>query len=115
VIRIGSVIMKVDDVEDATQFWADALGYEVAHIAADWGQVRPRVGQGPRLSFDLRDRMHLDLYTADAADQVAEVERLMRLGARQVADWPYPPDADFTVLSDPSGNLFCVVAGGAQD
>ena len=112
-IKIGSVVMNVGDVEEATQFWAAALDYEVVHLGGDWAQVGPRQGDATRLSFDLRDRMHLDLYTADAADQSAEVQRLIGLGAREVADWPYPPGADFTVLSDPAGNLVCVVQGGA--
>jgi hypothetical protein len=39
----------------------------------------------------------------------AEVERLVSLGAKRV-DWNYPEDADFVVLADPDGNVFCVVA-----
>ena len=39
---------------------------------------------------------------------VAEVERLVTLGARRYP-WRYPVDADFVVLEDPDGNLFCVV------
>ncbi|MDD9206271.1 VOC family protein [Georgenia sp. 10Sc9-8] len=46
----------------------------------------------------------------DAADLQREVERLMSLGAWRVA-WDYPPDPDFIVLSDPDGNVFCVVDG----
>lgn len=32
----------------------------------------------------------------------------MALGAVRV-DWEYPDDADFVVLADPDGNLFCVI------
>jgi hypothetical protein len=49
--------------------------------------------------------MHLDLY---ADDQKAEVERLVNLGTTRYP-WRYPPDADYVVLADPDGNLFCVV------
>ena len=52
-----------------------------------------------------RGWIHLDLY---AEDQQAEVERLVKLGARQYP-WRYEPDADYVVLEDPDGNLFCVV------
>ncbi len=38
----------------------------------------------------------------------AEVERLVALGATRV-QWTYPDDADFVVLADTEGNLFCVV------
>jgi hypothetical protein len=45
----------------------------------------------------------------DAAEQAAEVERLVSLGAGRV-DWDlYPADPDFVVLADPDGNRFCVV------
>ena len=54
-------------------------------------------------------RIHLDLYAGDAADQEAEVARLISLGAARV-DWDsYPDDADFVVLADPEGNRFCVI------
>ena len=52
-------------------------------------------------------RVHLDLY---AADQAAEVRRLVGLGAREVADWDgYTEHSDFVVLEDPDGNRFCVI------
>ena len=38
-----------------------------------------------------------------------EVERLISLGATRV-DWDYPEGADFVVLADTEGNLFCVIA-----
>ncbi|MGH3097804.1 MAG: VOC family protein [Streptosporangiales bacterium] len=34
------------------------------------------------------------------------------LGAKRV-EWDYPDDADFVVLADTEGNLFCVVNAGA--
>lgn len=54
-------------------------------------------------------RLHLDLVVADAAEQAAEVRRLVSLGADRV-DWDlYPDDPDFVVLADPEGNRFCIV------
>jgi hypothetical protein len=58
------------------------------------------------------DRMHIDLYADSREEQLAEVERLVALGATRVAGWPYPDDADFIVLTDTEGNLFCVVNKG---
>ncbi len=46
-----------------------------------------------------------------AEEQRAEVERLVSLGAERVA-WDYHDDADFVVLADPTGTLFCVVDAG---
>jgi hypothetical protein len=85
----------------------------------DWVVLVPADGTGVRLSLGLSEtpvqehpRIHLDLYAGDAADQAAEVERLVSLGARRV-DWDlYPEDADFVVLADPDGNRFCVIDTG---
>ena len=54
--------------------------------------------EGPRLE---RNRIHLDLHTAD---RKAEVTRLIGLGATL---WYEKPQ--FTVLRDPEGNQFCLV------
>jgi hypothetical protein len=71
----------------------------------------PESGEGPRLHLDEDDRMHLDLWAADEEEQLAEVERLVSLGASRV-DWVYPDGADFVVLADTEGNLFCVINAG---
>jgi catechol 2,3-dioxygenase-like lactoylglutathione lyase family enzyme len=108
-VSIGSVVMNVTDIRRAKGFWGAALGYESGtHNEAI---LVPPGGAGPALLFDEGDRMHLDLWTADAAEQRAEVERLLSLGATR-ADWVYPAGADFVVLADTEGNLFCVVDAG---
>ena len=109
-VKIGTFVINVADVPQAAEFWAGALGYDTREGANDgWTMIVPPDGNGPNLAFDRGDRTHLDLYAANAAEQEAEVERLVSLGARRVEDWPYPEDADFVVLADPVGNLFCVV------
>jgi catechol 2,3-dioxygenase-like lactoylglutathione lyase family enzyme len=104
-LRVGSVVMTVSDVERAASFWTSALDYvsEPTNVAF----LRSR-GDGPRLHLDEADRMHLDLWADDQDEQRAEVERLISLGATRV-EWEYPDDADFVVLADPEGNLFCVI------
>ena len=110
-VKIGSIVNNVSDVPKAARFWADALGYvpRDGDIGDDFALLRPADGQGPNLSFDREDRTHLDLYAADADEQASEVERLIGLGATRVEDWPYPDGADFVVLADPVGTLFCIV------
>jgi catechol 2,3-dioxygenase-like lactoylglutathione lyase family enzyme len=108
-LRIGSVVMTVSDVHRAAAFWANALGY--APGSGNPAFLAPESGSGPRLHLDEDDRMHLDLWADDEAEQTAEVERLISLGARRV-DWEYPDDADFVVLADTEGNLFCVIDAG---
>jgi catechol 2,3-dioxygenase-like lactoylglutathione lyase family enzyme len=111
-VTFGSVVLNVSDIQRASRFWGDALGYTPA------GQgnaiLRPDKGAGPLLLLDTDDRMHLDLWASDEEEQQAEVERLVSLGASRV-DWVYPEDADFVVLSDTEGNLFCVIDAGTGD
>ena len=106
-VRLGAVVMKVSDVDRAAEFWSAALGYARQPDNPDF--LVPDGTPGTRLHLDLHDRTHLDLWANDEADQQAEVERLVSLGARRV-DWDYPEDADFVVLADPDGTLFCVIA-----
>ena len=112
-LTIGSVVWGVTDVPRAVEFWCAALDYEPLRAPdVDWAILVSRSGIGQRISIKLvtsrpeeRTRHHLDLY---ADDQTADVERLLGLGARQVA-WRYEEGADYVVLADPDGNRFCVV------
>lgn len=54
-------------------------------------------------------RLHLDLHVADAAEQEAEAERLVALGAIRIEWDSYPDHPEFVVLADPDGNRFCIV------
>jgi catechol 2,3-dioxygenase-like lactoylglutathione lyase family enzyme len=107
VLTLGVVVLGVTDAERAARFWSEALGYgwPGSAIALQRSETPPQD----------RPRMHLDLHVPDAAEQAAEVERLVALGARRV-DWDaYPDDPDFVVLADPDGNRFCVVDLGHED
>jgi glyoxalase superfamily protein len=128
-LRIGSIVMGVSDVRRAAAFWMQALDYHPRDEIEDtWVVLVPRTAleagaetetetsTGTQLALGLSEtplqehpRLHLDLYARDAADQAAEVERLISLGAQHV-DWDlYPEDPDFIVLADPDGNRFCVI------
>jgi catechol 2,3-dioxygenase-like lactoylglutathione lyase family enzyme len=113
VLRVGSIVLRVDDLERQVEFWETALNYERGIERDDFVLLRPRDGIGPNLSLDrvgsklqIPPRLHLDLYTED---QAAEVERLLALGASEVHWDKRPPDADYVILEDPEGNRFCVV------
>ena len=108
-LSIGSIVMNVRDIDRAREFWAQALDY--VGRPGNPAALAPRSGEGPLLWFDEDDRSHLDLWTSNDAEQQAEVERLVELGATRVP-WTYPEDADFVVLADTEGNLFCVIDAG---
>ncbi|MCW2861483.1 MAG: glyoxalase [Actinoallomurus sp.] len=114
-LNIGTIVLGAADVRRAADFWCRALGYvpRDGEVEDDWTVLVPVDGRGPGLSLGLSEtpvqehpRVHLDLY---AADQSAEVDRLVSLGAERV-DWDlYSDDPDFVVLADTEGNRFCVV------
>ena len=113
-IRVGSIVLRVDDLQLQTEFWEAALDYvRRDNDSDDFVLLRPRDGVGPNLSLDqvrsalqLPPRIHLDLYTED---QAGEVARLLALGATEIHWDKRPADADYVILADPEGNRFCVV------
>jgi catechol 2,3-dioxygenase-like lactoylglutathione lyase family enzyme len=116
VLRIGSIIINVSDMEKAAEFWRTALGYTIrgGGVSENASTVlKPGAAGGPEITLDEADRMHLDLHVDSKEELAAEVERLVQLGARRV-DWTYPDGASFVVLADTEGNLFCVVNAGRK-
>src|SRR5437016_14278451 len=90
-VRIGSIVLRVDDLKRQTDFWTAALDYEPRKgDSEDFVLLHPRDGVGPNVSLDrvnstvqVPPRIHLDLYTAD---QAGVVMRLLRPGATD-ATW----------------------------
>ena len=116
-VRVGSIVIRVDDLPRQTAFWEAALDYARRDgddpAAGDFVLLRPREGEGPNVSLDrvrselrIPPRIHLDLYTED---QAGEVQRLIGLGASEVHWDKKPADADYVILADPEGNRFCVI------
>ena len=113
-LKVGSIVIRCYEWEKMFAFWQEVLHYVPREPAEDgWVVLRDPEGRGPNLSLDRvperrmgkRSRLHLDLYTNSQED---EVRRLVHLGARRYP-WRYRSGADFVVLEDPDGNLFCVV------
>lgn len=107
-IRLGAIVLNAADTTRAAEFWGQALGFRPG---AHPGFLVPPDGTGTRLHLDGSDRTHLDLWVDSAREQASEVQRLLALGAVRV-QWDYPEGADFVVLADPSGNLFCIIDTG---
>ena len=114
-ISVGSIVIRVTDIQRQEQFWRDALHYVAREHepGADFVLLRPRDGNSVNVSLDqapstyeLPPRIHLDLY---ANNQAAEVARLKNLGASEVHWDKRPADADYVIMADPEGNRFCVV------
>jgi len=111
-LKIGSVVINCQDFDKTVAFWQETLHYVPRRPPEDGFVVLTNPdGGGPNVSVQGTDelkmgknRMHLDLY---AADQEAEVERLVKLGAT-IQRAPREGE-DFVILADPEGKLFCVV------
>jgi predicted enzyme related to lactoylglutathione lyase len=113
-LTIGSIVIRVDDLDRQVAFWSAALHYDARVTEEhDFAILHPKDGDGPNVSLDrvrsnlqIPPRIHLDLYTEN---QAAEVERLTSLGATEVQWDKRPVDADYVIMADPEGNRFCVV------
>jgi hypothetical protein len=101
-----------DGTREVGLFWSEALGWPLVWdedqetaIQSPWGGTKVSWGGPPVASRVGRNRQRLDITTD--GDQVAEVERLMSLGATRL---DVAADGD-VVLADPDGNQFRVRAG----
>jgi hypothetical protein len=112
--RFWSVVIDTPDPGALARWWADALGWPLTLDEPDEVVLDSGVEGVPLLDFVLvddpkvvKDRVHLDLASASAADQAAIVERLLAAGASR-ADIGQR-DVPWVVLRDPDGNEFCVL------
>jgi hypothetical protein len=108
-----NLVVDAHDPARLARWWAEALGYQIVHEASDEVEIRQSPDRLPGLIFvpvpeskQLKNRLHIDLRPAD---QAAEVERLVDMGARRV-DLDQG-DVAWMVLADPEGNEFCVLSG----
>lgn len=111
-IYVGSTVINTGDVDRAITFWTAALGYVLRDadpsfaVLTDprrrWSNISLQRSDEPKRG---RNRVHLDLYSAD---RDAEISRLEGLGAVRLP-WEYEPGHDHTVLADLDGNEFCVI------
>ncbi|TCC23227.1 VOC family protein [Kribbella sindirgiensis] len=108
------VVVDVGDLERAAAFWGGVLGYERVGEPGVYLSLVPADGVGVEVLLQKVDdrkhgknRVHLDLRTADLDAEVARVEAL---GASRLTEEPVV-EAGWVwhVLADPDGNEFCVL------
>ncbi|MFC0004452.1 VOC family protein [Micromonospora siamensis] len=105
--RVYALIIDAprDEADAAAAFWSAALGVPAGPAPGE-PQFIDLHGALPGLvaavqSVDDAPRLHLDIETDDP---VAETDRLLALGATQVARWQ-----ECRVLRVPGGHLVCVL------
>ena len=115
--RNGELVIVIDcsDLDRSAQFWAGVLGFTAGRATTGpYRSLIPAGGQGielllQRVPDDKRqkNRLHLDLRTADMD---TEVSRILALGATLLTEQAVVEDGSrWHVLADPDGNEFCVL------
>jgi predicted enzyme related to lactoylglutathione lyase len=98
---------RTDDLEASTRFWSEALGLGVRPSTNPEDANYRRLDTGAEAlhievqQVDHPSRVHLDIETDDIE---AEVRRLEKLGAREVARV-----RSWVVMEAPTGQRFCIV------
>jgi hypothetical protein len=112
---VAAIVADCADPRALARFWGAALNWTVHEVTGHFARLRSPDGTGPYLEFLSRsgtrtwwNRLHLDLLPYPREDQEPEVRRLHALGAT-AADVGQG-DTVWTVLADPEGNEFCVLA-----
>ncbi|NMO49838.1 VOC family protein [Actinoplanes sp. TBRC 11911] len=103
------------------QFWSEVVGHPVHPESAPGDdEVIIEPPDGPRLYFQavperktVKNRVHVCLQPDDR-NRDAEVDRLLKLGARIAGDHRTPDGAGWVVLLDPAGNEFCMTRSAAE-
>ena len=108
-----NVVIDVADHDIVVPFWEAALGWTSQRLNEQFVGLRAPADEA--IGFDIlfqkvpepkiaKNRAHIDF---DAADMEAEVERLVGLGGRKVAEHNLGAFR-WTIVADPEGNEFCV-------
>jgi predicted enzyme related to lactoylglutathione lyase len=113
--RLGSI--NCDGTREVGYFWSEVLGWPLV-----WDQDEETAIRAPGLTGSMitwsgpplmpkptKNRLHFDIAaTPDASEQLAEVDRLVGLGAATIDIGQ--GDVPWIVMADPDGNEFCVLA-----
>ena len=116
--RGGELVIVIDcsDLDRSAHFWSAVLGYQIGQ--ATTGPYRSLGAQPSLAGIEVllqrvpetkqqKNRLHLDLRTADLD---TEVVRVVGLGATRLTAEPIAEDGwRWHILADPDGNEFCVL------
>ena len=120
--RNGELVVVIDcsDLARSARFWSAVLGFTAGPVTSGpYQSLAPQSGEGievllQQVSEDKhhKNRLHLDLRTADME---TEVRRVLGLGASLITDQAVLEDGwRWHILADPEGNEFCVLQPPAE-
>jgi len=103
-----------DGSQEVGYFWREALGWPLVWdqdqetaIQSPTGGTKIAWGGPPVAPKTRKNRLHFDLAPPAHADQQAEVDRLVALGATRIDIGQ--GSVSWVVMADPDGNEFCVL------
>ena len=113
----GHLVVVIDcgDLDRSARFWTSVLGYtREGPSGQTYLTLLPATGQGTEILLQRvpeakngKNRLHLDLRTADLG---AEVGRVLALGAVKLTSTPVTEGGwRWHILADPDGNEFCIL------
>ncbi len=119
VCRVSSTSFNCTDAYHLSEWWKPVLGYiDVPGDPNEAGDPECMIvdpaGDQRLLFLEVEDlqqpegRIHLDLAPAGRGRD-DEIERVLGLGASEIADRRNPDGTGWMVLADPAGNHFCIV------
>ena len=117
--RVSHTTFDCRNAFELSEWWKQVLDYiDIPDDPNEVGHEECMIldpTSGHRLLFievdELRSsegRIHLDLVASDRRRN-EEIERVIALGATEVADRRNPDGTGWMVLADPAGNHFCVL------
>lgn len=110
-----ALVVDVSDLDRAADFWTETLGYvREGAASARYLSLIPASGNGIELLLQKvgdvkrgKNRLHLDLRTAELSSEVARVQAL---GATVTTGEPIVEAGwSWHILLDPDGNEFCIL------
>jgi predicted enzyme related to lactoylglutathione lyase len=113
-VSLHHIVIDAHDLPALARFWAQVLDWRILSERDREVVIGPEETAPVGICFMpaaaekiVKNRLHLDL-APDPTDRDAEIERILRLGARRVEIGQTGRES-WTVLADPEGNEFCVL------
>ncbi len=111
-LRLHHIVVDAHDLPALARFWAQALGWRILSEREQEVVIGPDEAAPVGMCFmpvsdvkTVKNRVHWT--SAGSTAVVAEIERLLALGARRVDMGQKAPSPG--PVADPEGNEFCVV------
>jgi hypothetical protein len=121
-IEIHAITIDCADPYALASWWSEATGLPLGDDDRPGDdEVMLRTKRDPFLLFirvpegkTVKNRVHLDVNSADGGTRDQEVERMLALGARVFEDHRRPDGTGWVTMLDPEGNEFCACRSNAE-